>query len=232
MALAAPAPAPGAQSAGSLPGDADNGRRLYLMGCSSCHGAEGGGVEGRGPTLRGAGAAAADFYLSTGRMPATQPGVQSLSKPPAYGPAERTDLVAFVASLGEGPPIPDIDLDGGDLSRGQQLYTANCAACHNAAGSGGALGQDHFAPRILDATPLEVAEAARTGPGTMPVFGPGTLTDTDLEAVVRYVRYLDAPDDPGGAPLGRLGPVTEGLVAWVGGMGALTLMAYWLGGRR
>ena len=184
-------------------GDPVRGRELYLLGCSSCHGPDGGGVDGRGPTLREAGAAAADFYLSTGRMPAARPGVQNLRKTPAYPPDERADLVAYVATLGDGPAIPDIDLEGGDLSRGQQLYTANCAACHNAAGSGGALGQDHFAPRILDATPLEVAEAARIGPGTMPVFGPGTLPDEDLEAIVRYVRYLEDPDDPGGAALGR-----------------------------
>lgn len=207
------------------------GQRLYEVGCTSCHGADGRGVPGRGPTLYGAGAAAADFYLSSGRMPTDDPHGQTRRKPPAYSPEEIEALVAYVATFGDGPDIPDLDASRGDLSDGQQLYTANCAACHNSAGSGGALGQDIYAPAVTPATPQQVAEAIRIGPGAMPAFGPGALSDHEVESIMRYVEYLKDPDDPGGAPLGRVGPVPEGLVAWTVGVGSLLIVARWLGRR-
>jgi len=208
------------------------GADLYAVACTSCHGADGEGVEGRGPSLAQAGAASADFYLSSGRMPMDDPQGQTQRKPPAYAPEEIDALVAFVATLGEGPAIPDTDPQDGDLPTGQQLYTANCAACHNSAGSGGALGQSIYAPAVTDATLLQVAEATRIGPGAMPAFGPGTLDDEEVASIQRYVGYLKDPRDPGGAPLGRLGPVPEGAVAWLVGVGSLLVVARWLGAHR
>jgi ubiquinol-cytochrome c reductase cytochrome c subunit len=214
-------------------GDAERGRVLYVAGCASCHGMEGQGVPTRGPALTGAGAAAADFYLTSGRMPASDGiGHQPLRKPPAYSREEIDDLVAYVASLGGGPPIPAVDPGRGDLATGQQLYTANCAGCHNSAGSGGALGQGVFAPRLTQATPLQVAEAVRVGPGAMPSFGTEVLDEEDLAAVVRYVDQLHAPRDAGGFSLGRVGPVTEGMVAWLVGMVALVGVARLIGRTR
>jgi ubiquinol-cytochrome c reductase cytochrome c subunit len=217
-----------AQTASSS-GDADAGRDLFEVGCISCHGLDGTGVPDRGPTLVGVGAASAYFYLSSGRMPMDDPGGQTRRKPPAYDPDEIDDLVAYVASLGDGPPIPDIDPADGDLAEGQQLYTANCAACHNAAGSGGALGQAIYAPSLTPATPTQIAAAVRIGPGAMPVFGPATLTDAQLASVLRYIDYLRDPEDPGGASLGRVGPVPEGFVAWIFGIGAVLVIVRWLG---
>ena len=210
----------------------DEGARLYEVGCTSCHGVEGKGVEGRGPSLAEAGAASADFYLTSGRMPMDSPRGQTRRKPPAYSPEEIDALVAYVASLGDGPAIPDVDPDDGDLADGQQLYTANCAACHSSAGVGGAVGQEVYAPPVTPATARQVAEAVRIGPGAMPAFGPGTLDDEGLASIQRYTEYLDDPEDPGGAPLGRLGPVPEGMVAWIAGAGALVVVARWLGARR
>jgi ubiquinol-cytochrome c reductase cytochrome c subunit len=216
-----------ARPGGEDPGAVERGRRLYLLGCASCHGAEGGGTS-QGPDLRGVGAAAADFQLSTGRMPNTQPDRQSVTKRSPYTRAEIDDLVAYVASLGPGPPIPDVITPPGDLQEGGQLYLDNCAACHSAAGNGGALSLGRAAPTVRDATPVQVAEAMRTGPGQMPVFGPETLTRKQVNSIVRYVEYLENPEDPGGLSLGLVGPITEGLVAILIGLGALMLVSRWI----
>ncbi|UDY34159.1 cytochrome bc1 complex diheme cytochrome c subunit [Dermatobacter hominis] len=213
-------------------GDPAAGRERYLEGCASCHGSDGRGVEDRGPSLEDAGAASASFYLTTGRMPLDQPGKQPIRKPPAYPQDVIDDLVAYVATLGDGPPIPSVRPEDGSLSEGQQLYTANCAACHSSAGAGGAVGRNAFAPGITRATPQETAEAIRIGPGAMPAFGPATIDDDQLDDIVRYTEYLDHPEDRGGAPLGRIGPVPEGLVAWVVGLGSLVLVMHWIGDRR
>jgi ubiquinol-cytochrome c reductase cytochrome c subunit len=205
----------------------ERGRRLYLTGCASCHGANGEGTS-QGPHLRGVGAASADFQLSTGRMPNTSPDRQSVSKRSPYTRAKIKDLVAYVASLGPGPPIPDVITPPGDLQEGAQLYFQNCAACHSAAGNGGALSLGRDAPTLHDATRLQVAEAIRTGPGNMPVFGPETLTRKQVNSIVRYVEYLKKPEDPGGLSLGLVGPITEGLVAILIGLGALMLVSRWI----
>ncbi len=207
-----------------------NGRELYEVACSSCHGLRGEGTA-RGPTLIGVGAASADFYLTTGRMPLDKSGAQATRKPPAYSRIQIRQLVAYVASLGAGPPVPDVDWQAADLSLGNRLYTNNCASCHSSAGAGGALGRDTYAPALDRATPVQVAEAVRIGPGAMPRFGPDTFDDEALAAVVRYVQYLRDPVDRGGHGLGRLGPIPEGFVAWVVGLGAIVLVCRWIGTR-
>jgi ubiquinol-cytochrome c reductase cytochrome c subunit len=220
---------PGTTDAAADAGDPGRGRRLYETGCTTCHGLDGRGTD-LGPPLIGVGAAAADFYLSTGRMPLDQPRSQADRKPPAYTTEQIRDLVAYIGESG-GPPIPDVDPGRGDLAVGMQLYTANCAACHNSAASGCALGQARFAPALRRATPLEIAEAIRIGPGSMPVFGPDALNDEQVDAIVRYLVELRGLDDRGGAPLGRLGPVPEGMVAWLAGLFPMLAFALWIGTR-
>lgn len=139
--------------------------------------------------------------------------------------------MSYVASLGDGPPVPEVDPARGDLARGGVLYRANCAPCHNAAGIGGALTFGASAPPLGPASATVVASAMRTGPGQMPVFGPEVFDDDDVNDIVRYVRYLQSPADPGGAPLGRAGPIPEGFVAWVFGMGLVVLATLWIGTR-
>jgi ubiquinol-cytochrome c reductase cytochrome c subunit len=203
------------------------GRELFLTGCSTCHGVDARGTD-VAPDLRGVGAASADFQLSTGRMPDTDPDRQPEAKPPAYSRDEIDDLVAYVASLGAGPPIPDVEEPPGDLQEGALLYLQICAACHSAAGNGGALSLGNDAPTLHGATAVEIAEAIRTGPSNMPVFGPDTLTDRQVNSIVEYVEYLRDPDHPGGAPLGLVGPITEGFVAILIGLGALMLITRWI----
>ena len=66
----------------------------------------------------------------------------------------------------------------------------------------------------------------------MPAFGPGVLNADGLDAIGRYVEYLKSPDDRGGAPIGRIGPVAEGAVGWVLGLGSLVLFIRWVGTKR
>jgi ubiquinol-cytochrome c reductase cytochrome c subunit len=70
------------------------------------------------------------------------------------------------------------------------------------------------APPLRDATPVEIAEAARVGPYLMPRFSEKQISDDQLNSIVRYVQYAKHPDDRGGWALGHVGPVPEGLVAW------------------
>jgi ubiquinol-cytochrome c reductase cytochrome c subunit len=208
------------------------GRELYLTGCSSCHGADGRGAS-QAPTLIGVGAASADFYLTTGRMPAAQgTPYEPPRKEPAYPPDQIEALVAYVASLGSGPAVPDVNVADADLAQGGVLYRANCAACHQSAGAGGALSYGRSAPRLKEATPTQVAEAMRIGPGEMPVFNTRTLDDKDADDIAAYVKYLHDPDDRGGAALGGNGPVPEGAVALIAGLGGTVAISVWIVGRR
>jgi ubiquinol-cytochrome c reductase cytochrome c subunit len=204
------------------------GQELYQQSCASCHGQRGGGTE-RGPSLVGVGAASADFYLSTGRMPITDEQRSPGRGKPAFGQADIDALVAYVASLGGGPAIPAVDPAAGRLSEGEQLYQENCAACHSATGTGGALTSGQVAPSLAPSTPVQVAEAIRVGPGPMPKFEPQALDDRQVDSIAGYVGYLQRGGDPGGYGLGRVGPVTEGLVAWVVGLGLLILVVRKLG---
>ncbi len=203
------------------------GKELYLTACVSCHGLDGKGTPGY-PELTGVGAASADFYLRTGRMPLAFPTPQPPQKAPAFDDEQIRQLVAYVASLGDGPPVPDVDPDRGDISSGSELFLRNCAACHNSAGVGGALSHGAHAPPLLDVDPTQIGEAMRVGPGQMPVFGPDTLDDHDVDSIVRFVRYLQEPEHPGGLMIGRVGPVPEGFVAWLAGLGVLVLVIRWI----
>src|SRR5262249_44514393 len=155
----------------------------------------------------------ADFMLRTGRMPlAVSPSPQPPAKAPAYNDTEIRQLVAYVGSLGVGPPIPVVDLARGDVRSGSQLFLANCAACHNSAAVGGAISDGRYAPSLQETPPQQIAEAPRVGPGEMPRFGPDVLTDQQLNDIATYVDYLQHPRDPGGLNLGYTGPVAEGFV--------------------
>ncbi len=214
----------------AVPTGPDAGRQLFVQSCSTCHGVSGGGTE-VAPPVAGAGAAKADFYLSTGRMPAEGPTKQANRRHPTFSDEQRAEIVQYVASLAKGPPIPPVDPSRGDLVQGNLLYSTNCAACHHATGSGGAVGRDYFAPGLNQATPLQVAEAIRSGPGTMPVFNNGALNDDQVNSIARYVEHLKTADHPGGYSIGSLGPFSEGFIGWIVGLGALLGLARWIGSR-
>ncbi len=201
-------------SAGSGPAEAPDVRTIYLRDCATCHAPDGKGTS-RGPSLEGQGAAGVDFMLTTGRMPLSSTHDTMKRKKPAYAPDVIAALDSYVATLVPGgPSIPTVNLPAASLASGGSLYREQCAACHQAAAEGGALlGQN--SPSLMASTPTQLAEAVRNGPGTMPVFGPTALSDQDVASIARYVAALQHVRDPGGNPLGHLGPLPEGAVALV-----------------
>jgi ubiquinol-cytochrome c reductase cytochrome c subunit len=205
------------------------GRELYEEGCASCHGLDARGVDGVGPSLHGAGAASADFYLSTGRMPLNDPGDEPVRAEPRYDDEQIDALVAYVGSLG-GPPIPDVAVEDGDVQRGLEAFTTHCAGCHQVVGRGGIV-TGGFAPPLLEATPTEVAEAVRVGPFLMPDFPKRVIDDETLDSIAAYVEYAKDPVDEGGWGIGNIGPVPEGMVAWLLAIVALLLLSRLIGER-
>jgi|tagenome__1003787_1003787.scaffolds.fasta_scaffold20906762_4 ubiquinol-cytochrome c reductase cytochrome c subunit len=214
----------------STGGDPGRGRQLFVAGCASCHGMTAQGVSQRGPSLVGVGAQAADFYLTTGRMPLNAPGEQPHRAHPAYAPAQIRDLVAYIESLG-GPPIPTADPGRGSLSHGRELFASSCAGCHQIGATGGVV-PGASVPSLDSATPTQIAEAIRIGPFVMPRFSDAALDQHGVDSITRYVLAVRShPDDRGGWSLGHLGPIPEGMVAWLIGIAALLVVARVVGER-
>ncbi len=216
------------------------GRQLFLVGCSSCHGKNAEGIptnkdNNYGPSLVGVGAASVDFQVGTGRMPMSNPSTQALRKAPVYDDQEIEALAAYVASLGPGPEIPAPELyeteglDNESVVRGGEFFRTNCTACHNFAGSGGALPRGRFAPKLTDVSNKHIYEALLTGPQQMPVFSDAVMTPEDKRDIIAYLNYTNEMPNHGGFSLGRLGPVAEGMFAWLVGIGALVGFAVWIG---
>jgi ubiquinol-cytochrome c reductase cytochrome c subunit len=207
------------------------GRALFLQGCASCHGLNGEGGA-TAPSLIGVGSAAADFQMATGRMPLKDHYAQADTKPPQYDNAQIEEISAYVGSLGPGPAIPtNLNYQSAALAFGGELFRTNCAQCHNFAGSGGALTSGKYAPSLSSATPKEIYEAMITGPESMPVFGDAQVSPAQKLAIINYVRTIKTEPNPGGAGLGRVGPVSETLVAWLVGIGVLVVVTMWIGSR-
>jgi ubiquinol-cytochrome c reductase cytochrome c subunit len=187
------------------------------------------GVAGKGPSLVGAGAAAADFYLETGRMPLSHPDVEPQRAPPAYSAAERRALVAYVGSLG-GPPIPTVNAAAGSLRDGFTAFREHCAGCHAITARGG-VAPPGTAPALQQATAVQIAEAVRVGPYLMPRFDERQIDAHQMDSIAAYVLSMRHPDNRGGWGIGNIGPIPEGLVAWLLAGTALLLVARLIGER-
>ena len=210
------------------------GKALFATSCSSCHGLDAQGTS-QAPSLVGAGAAAVDFQMSTGRMPAKEYGAENNRKPTDFTQQQIYDIAGYIASLGGGPAVPgasEVSTSGADTALGQQLFSTNCSQCHGFAGAGGALTYGKNAPSLNASTPTQIYEAMLTGPEAMPVFGDGTVTPSEKRDIIAYVIDTRNETNPGGFSLARTGTVTEGLVAWLGGLGFLVLIAMWLTAKR
>ena len=223
-----------ASAAAGAQQDITAGKELFQANCSSCHGLEAQGTS-QGPSLIGAGAAAVYFQMSTGRMPAKEVGAQNNRKPVTFTPRQIDDIAGYVASLGGGPEIPtaeQVDPRKGDTGVGSQLFSANCAQCHGFAGAGGALTYGKNAPAMSQATPTQIYPAMLTGPEAMPVFADGAISPQAKRDIIAYITQTRVEPNPGGFSLGRTGPVTEGLVIFLGGLGFLVLISMWITAKR
>lgn len=216
-----PEPDAGGERAGSPGIDAEGvtrsrleeeGRQLFVDGCSSCHGMAARGIGDRAPSLHGVGELAADFYLRTGRMPLDDPEDQPRRSESPYTERQIDALIAYVGSLG-GPPVPEVDPARGDLAEGLRLFGDNCAGCHQIAGQGG-ITTRAWVPDLQVAEPVDVAEAIEIGPYVMPSFAE-RFSQHEIDSLARYVEYTEDPEDRGGWGIGHIGPVPEGMVTWL-----------------
>jgi ubiquinol-cytochrome c reductase cytochrome c subunit len=203
------------------------GAELYAGNCATCHGVAGeginqpragaGGVLGQGPSLRGVGALAADFYLRTGYMPLANPH----SEPEDLQQGTRVlladkeirSLVLYVASLGHGPPIPTPEPGSGNLSMGQQLFSMHCSGCHQIMARGGFVTGARV-PELQTVPAAQIAEAVRIGPYLMPHFSVHQISDAELNDIIKYILAVRHPPNRGGWGIGNIGPIPEGLVTW------------------
>jgi ubiquinol-cytochrome c reductase cytochrome c subunit len=199
----------------ALPGAAaaELGKSLYAENCLTCHGVGGRGVEGRGPRLTTVGALGADFYLRTGYMPLESALDQPTRRHSPFTAKQIDALVAYVSSFG-GPKVPKPHPERGSLAVGLRLFTEHCAGCHQVVGEGGYVTGARVPP-LKQATATQIAEAVRVGPYLMPRFPKTQISDRELDSIVRYVEWAKHPEDRGGWGLGHIGPVPEGLVAWL-----------------
>lgn len=227
-----PAPSPAQNPQRDSGAGASGGQALFEDSCVSCHGDGARGVAGRGPSLLGVGAGAVDFYLSTGRMPLSDPDVEPPRTEPVFGAAQRRALQDYITGLEPGgEPIPDVDPARGDVARGRRLFAEDCSGCHQILGKGG-VDPEIVAPALDDSTPVQVAEAIRIGPYLMPRFGERSLDDHDVDSIARYVtEVVQRPPDRGGWGIGNIGPIPEGLVAWLLAGGVLLSVARLIGER-
>jgi ubiquinol-cytochrome c reductase cytochrome c subunit len=228
--LAVPHAADGATTSSA---DVEAGKKLFLANCASCHGKN---AEGRGefPSLVGVGAAAVDFQVGTGRMPLQATGPQAGKQPVHFDDRQIEQMAAYVASLAPGPAVPDadaVDPSMGDQSRGSLIFRTNCAMCHNSAGKGGALTRGKYAPDLSGTTGSHIYEAMVTGPQSMPVFTDQTIDPQAKRDIIAYLYAVREAPSPGGFDLGALGPVPEGLVGWLLGLGLLIGCTVWIGAK-
>ena len=206
------------------------GREIYAADCAWCHGDDGGGSN-RGPGLVSKGAAGVDFVLTTGRMPIDEPSDDMRRHDPLYDDEQIREIVEYAEELVGDPGVPEVEPASGDYALGSELYTENCASCHSSAGSGGILTDDQEIPPVLESTPEQVVEAMLTGPGEMPVFGEETFDKHEMDSIALYIEALQDGDNRGGADLGRLGPVAEGAVGLLIGLGLMVALVRWIGTR-
>jgi ubiquinol-cytochrome c reductase cytochrome c subunit len=119
----------------------------------------------------------------------------------------------------------------GDLARGRRLFADSCSGCHQIVGKGG-VDPEIVAPPLDQATPVQIAEAIRTGPYLMPRFDEHRLDAHDVDSIARYVtEIVQHPADRGGWGIGNVGAIPEGLVAWLLAGGVLLVVARIIGER-
>lgn len=224
------------------------GKDLYDIACVTCHGVNLQGVQDRGPSLIGVGSGAVYFQVHSGRMPMLRNEAQATRKTPRYSEAQTLALAAYVEANGGGPGIVtnedgtvametlrgsnyDGNIDPADVARGSDLFRLNCASCHNFTGRGGALSSGKYAPVLDPANEQEIYQAMLTGPQNMPKFSDRQLSADEKKDIIAFIKSAKETPSPGGWSLGGLGPVAEGMFAWLVGIVVLVAAALWIGSR-
>ena len=232
-AYAAFAASSGASDTTTSAQDIAAGRDMYQVTCITCHGANLEGIQGQGPSLIGVGGAAVYFQVSTGRMPASQQGAYVARKEAKFDEQQTQQLAAYVESVGGGPAVPTGKLRGSDgqIANGGDLFRLNCASCHGTTGKGAPLSAGKIAPSLNEATDKQIWTAMLSGPENMPVFSNNQITPAEKQAIIAYVQTIKASADPGGAGIDRIGPVSEAIVVWVAGVGAIMIAILWIGAK-
>ncbi|MER7332019.1 MULTISPECIES: cytochrome c [unclassified Micromonospora] len=227
--------APGVQAQDApLTGAAAEGKALFDVSCVTCHGRNAQGVEGRGPSLIGVGAASVEFQVSSGRMPMARQEAQAQRKPELFTDEEIRQLAQYVQELGGGPVLPDGENlhEDGNIAAGGELFRINCSQCHAFGGGGGALSSGKYAPSLQPASDRQIYAAMLSGPQNMPVFGDNQISPEQKADIIAYIQEtLKHDQDPGGFNLGRYGPSTEGLAIFLVGIVALVFASLWIAGK-
>jgi ubiquinol-cytochrome c reductase cytochrome c subunit len=166
-------------------------------------------------------------------MPATGQGAYVPRKEAKFDERQTEQIAAYVQSVGGGPVLPVGSLrgDASSISLGGQLFRINCASCHGTTFRGAPLSAGKIAPSLNDATDKQIYAAMLTGPENMPVFSDNEITPAEKRAIVAYIQTIKASKDPGGSGIDRIGPVSEAIVIWVGGVGAIMIAILWIGAR-
>ena len=194
LPLAAALSAAGCGTGGkAVGGDVQNGKKLFVSTCASCHTLADAGAQGKvGPNLDDAFAAdrkqgfaqssIQDIVLDQIRL------AQGKMPPNLVRGQDAQDVAAYVASVaGTGKTGPS----GGKITAtdGKAIFVqAGCGSCHTLkdAGTTGTVG-----PNLDDAKPpeLKVVTQVTNGGSVMPAFR-GRLTQAQIAAVARYVSSV------------------------------------------
>ncbi len=150
---------------------------------------------------------------------------------PAYDAADIDALVAYVASLGPGRGSR-IATPGRRPRRGADALHGELRGLPPGRRRGAASSPAPWRRRSMQATPAQIVEAVRVGPYLMPAFSEPALPDDRLASVIRYVHRARHPRNAGGWAIGVIGPIPEGLVAWLAGRGRAPAIARLIGAGR
>jgi len=221
----------GAPDSAASSADVAAGRQLYQLSCITCHGVNLQGVRDRAPSLLGVGGASVYFQVSTGRMPATGQGPEQRRKTAKFTEEQVNQLAAYIESVGGGPLLPTGRLRDANIAQGGELFRLNCASCHGTTFKGGALSAGKNAPSLNLSTDEQIYAAMLSGPESMPIFSDNQLTPEAKRRIISYIQTLKASKDPGGNGIDRIGPVSEALVFWIGGVGAVMAAILWIGAK-
>ncbi len=203
-------------------GSTAQGASVYRDNCAECHGDQGGGAT-EGPSLKG-------LPAVSNAIPGVEDVVRNgLPDMDAFGSKLSNEEIQAVADY-----VVSEFATQGDVPTGGEDYRLICAGCHGVTLRGGALiYNDTNAPDITKSSPPVVVSAIRVGFGTMPAFSTSSLSDTQVASIASYVDALQSTSHPGGIDLVFPGPVTEGFIAIIFGLGTAVLAAVWVerGGR-